>query len=159
MVTVTGRHQDEQVALAADAAAFGTAHLDFFDTLLNQLLNVTGVDEKKFNGLIQTITGLHPQDHVEAMLASQMAAIHLATMDQARRVMHCTGAEAREIAERALNRLSRTFTAQVEALKKYRSTADQRITVTHVSVGNGGQAIVGNVATGGSSSKMEDTTP
>ena len=63
------------------------------------------------------------------------------------------------MAEKALNRLSRTFTAQVEALKRYRSTAEQRITVQHVNVGDGGQAIVGNVTTGGRSTEEEESTP
>ena len=48
-----------------------------------------------------------------------------------------------------LNKLARTFTRQVEALKKYRSTGEQTIRVQHVNVSDGGQAIVGNVQTGG----------
>ena len=34
---------------------------------------------------------------------------------------------------------------QMEALKRYRSGADQKVTLQHVSVAEGGQAIVGNV--------------
>ena len=48
-------------------------------------------------------------------------------------------------AERAFNRLSRTYATQMEALKRYRSGGEQNVTVQHVSVGDGGQAIVGNV--------------
>jgi hypothetical protein len=40
----------------------------------------------------------------------------------------------------ALNKLARTFAAQVEALKNYRSKGEQRIVVQHVNVGEGGQA-------------------
>ena len=47
--------------------------------------------------------------------------------------------------ERALNKLARTFAAQVEALKRYRTGGEQTVTVQHVSVSDGGQAIVGNV--------------
>ena len=39
-----------------------------------------------------------------------------------------------------------TFAAQVEALKRYRSRGDQTVRVEHVTVNEGGQAIVGNVA-------------
>ncbi len=53
-----------------------------------------------------------------------------------------------ETYERSLNRLARTFAAQMEALKRYRSKGDQRIIVERVTVENGGQAIVGNVGTG-----------
>jgi hypothetical protein len=40
------------------------------------------------------------------------------------------------------NKCARTFAAQVEALKKYRSTGEQSIKVQHVNVHDGGQAIV-----------------
>jgi hypothetical protein len=49
-------------------------------------------------------------------------------------------------AERALNKLARTFATQVEALKRYRTGGEQRVTVEHVHVHSGGQAIVGNVS-------------
>ncbi|MGN6392978.1 MAG: hypothetical protein ACTHM9_12115 [Gemmatimonadales bacterium] len=42
-------------------------------------------------------------------------------------------------------RLMRTFTAQVAALKDYRSKGHQTVTVQHVQVSEGGQAIVGDV--------------
>jgi hypothetical protein len=45
----------------------------------------------------------------------------------------------------AFNKLTRTFAMQIEALKRYRSGADQKVTLQHVSVAEGGQAIVGNV--------------
>ena len=56
-----------------------------------------------------------------------------------------------------LNKLARTFAAQVEALKRYRSAGEQTIKVQHVTVNDGGQAIVGNVSQGaGVSPKPED---
>jgi hypothetical protein len=48
-------------------------------------------------------------------------------------------------AERVINKFARTFIAQVEALKRYRSGGEQKVTVQHLSVSEGGQAIVGNV--------------
>ena len=54
-----------------------------------------------------------------------------------------------ESAERAFNKLTRTFADQVEALKNYRSKGEQKMTVQHVHVGEGGQAIVGNVNASG----------
>jgi hypothetical protein len=61
--------------------------------------------------------------------------------------------------ERTLNKLARTFTAQLEALKRYRTGGEQKVTVQHVSVSDGGQAIVGNVAQGipGSSENPKST--
>ncbi len=34
---------------------------------------------------------------------------------------------------------------QLEALKRYRTGGEQKVTVQHVTVGEGGQAIVGNI--------------
>jgi hypothetical protein len=51
----------------------------------------------------------------------------------------------RDSAARALGRLARTFPAQIEALNRYRSHGEPAITVQNVSVGDGGNAIVGNV--------------
>ena len=48
-------------------------------------------------------------------------------------------------AERAFNKLTRTFATQMEALKRYRTRGEQKVTLQHVSVAEGGQAIVGNV--------------
>jgi len=49
-------------------------------------------------------------------------------------------------------KMLRTFTAQMEALKKYRTGGQQKVTVEHVHVNEGGQAIVGNVSQGGGGS-------
>jgi anion-transporting ArsA/GET3 family ATPase len=80
------------------------------------------------------------------MLAAQMAAIHCSSMNFAVRLNSADTLKQRESAERSLNRLARTFTCQLEALKKYRG-GEQRIIVQHqqVNVNEGGQAIVGTV--------------
>ncbi len=83
------------------------------------------------------------------MLAAQMAAVHNATMTFARRLAHVENIPQQDAAERAFNKLARTFTAQVEALKNYRSKGEQRMVVQHVNVAEGGQAIVGNVNASG----------
>jgi hypothetical protein len=56
-----------------------------------------------------------------------------------------------------LNKLARTFPAQVEALKKYRASGDQTIKVQHVTVNEGGQAIVGTVNHGGRGSTESES--
>ncbi len=89
-----------------------------------------------------------------------MAAVHSATMTFARRLNHVENIPQQDSAERAFNKLARTFTAQVEALKRYRSAGDQTVRVEHVTVNEGGQAIVGNVATGGrGSAQKTEATP
>ena len=75
----------------------------------------------------------------------------MATMTFARRLANVETIPQQDSAERALNKLARTFTTQIEALKRYRSTAQQKVTVEHVTVQAGGQAIVGNVSHGAAS--------
>jgi hypothetical protein len=75
-----------------------------------------------------------------------MAAVHMATMTFARRLTHVDNILQQDSAERAFNKLARTFAVQVEALKRYRTGGEQKVTVQHVTVNEGGQAIVGSVS-------------
>ncbi len=144
-------------------AALGTAEPVFFRGLLHELVNVANpgreVDADKTNYALTLVRGIGPQDQVEAMLAGQMAAVHMATMTFARRLGHAENIPQQDSAERAFNKLCRTFAAQVAALKGYRSTGEQKVTVQHVQVNEGGQAIVGNVMTGGPGGLNEKAEP
>jgi hypothetical protein len=95
--------------------------------------------------MLSVIKGIEPRDQLEAMLAAQMAAVHMASMTFARRLAHVDNIPQQDSAERAFNKLARTFAAQMAALKDYRSKGEQKMTVQHVHVAEGGQAIVGNV--------------
>jgi hypothetical protein len=132
--------------------AIGTTDRDFFDGLLRQLLNAsTGKGElpteEAANFMLAVVKGIEPRDQIEAMLGAQMAAVHAASMTFARRLAHVDNIPQQDSAERALNKLMRTFAAQVSTLKAYRSKGEQKMTVQHVHVAEGGQAIVGNVST------------
>ena len=67
-------------------------------------------------------------------------------MTFARRLAHVDNIPQQDSAERAFNKLTRTFTAQVEALKRYRTGGEQKVTVQHVTVNEGGQAVVGDIS-------------
>ena len=133
--------------------ALGTTDPDFMDGILSQLLNAGSragkPDERGLNFMLSVIKGVKPRDQVEALLAAQMAAVHAATMTFAFRLGLTETIPRQDSAERAFNKLARTFAAQVEALKRYRSRGDQTVRVEHVTVNEGGQAIVGNVTHGG----------
>jgi len=117
--------------------------------LLYQLCNAgcqgRELDERGINFMLSVIRGIQPRDQIEAMLASQMAAVQMAVMTFARRLAHVEDIRQQDSAERAFNKLARTFAAQMEALKRYRTGGEQKVTVQHVTVSDGGQAIVGNV--------------
>jgi hypothetical protein len=59
--------------------AFGTTNEQFSDAIVIQLANVvsTGgkVNGRKLNAAVAVVTGIQPNDEVEAMLAAQMAAV------------------------------------------------------------------------------------
>ena len=159
-------HPDELIGPVLLAEALGTVDGDFVTGLLTQLSNATSQDQRPnetaINFLLSVIKGAKPKDQFEAMLAAQMAAVHTATMRFTRQLANAETIAQQDSAERALNKLARTFAMQMEALKRYRTGGEQKVTVQHVSVNEGGQAIVGNVnqaASGTAAQKPDTTTP
>ena len=135
------------------ADVLGTGDHEFACGLLAQFADVARsgkvATKQELNFLLSIVHGINPKDEMEALLAAQMAAIHNATMVAARRLKHVETIPQQDSASTMLNKLARTFAAQVEALKKYRSAGEQTIKVQHVTVNEGGQAVVGNVNQGG----------
>ena len=70
--------------------AIGTSDPDFLDGILKQLVDVVReggkIDERKLNFILSVVKGVKPKDQVEAMLAVQMAAVHMATITFAGRL-------------------------------------------------------------------------
>ena len=90
------------------------------------------------------------------MLALQMGVVHMASMKASLFLSQATMLPQYDSAVKAITKLARTYTAQMETLKKFRSGGEQNVTVKHVHVHDGGQAIVGNVsAREGVASKLE----
>jgi hypothetical protein len=127
--------------------ALGTSDLAFMAGLLTQLARATGtqIHEADLNFMVSFINGIEPRDQVESTLAAQMATVHMAMMKSMQDLPLTQNLLQQDAVERAINKFARTFIAQVEALKRYRSGGEQIVTVQHVSVSDGGQAIVGNV--------------
>ena len=130
--------------------ALGTADFNFvYDLVLQQLASVSvrngKIDEGKLNFLLSVVAGINPRDQIEAMLAAQMGAVHLAMMRFSRQLAHVETLQQQDSAERAFTRLARTFASQMETLKRYRTGGEQKVTVQHVSVNDGGQAVIGSV--------------
>ena len=93
------------------------------------------------------------------MMAAQLVAAHNAAMECYRRAMigEQTFEGRRENLAQA-NKLSRTYAALLEALNRHRGKGQQKVTVEHVHVHAGGQAVVGVVETpgGGDRTKPEN---
>jgi hypothetical protein len=68
------------------------------------------------------------------MLIAQMIATHELAMTFARRLKHIENIPQQDSAVNGLTKLTRTYAAQLEALKRYRSGGEQKMTVQHVHV-------------------------
>lgn len=107
------------------------------------------VDESASNFVLGFVDAMEPKDAAETLLLTQMAATHQATMMLARRLNHVENIPQQDAAERALNKLARSYATQMDTLKRYRSKGQQTVRVERVTVENGGKAVVGNVEAGG----------
>ena len=101
---------------------------------------------KQQHAAVDAIIGIAPRDECEGMIAAQLIACHNAAMECYRRAMFGEQSfEGRREALAQAGKLSRTYATLLEALDRHRGKGQQKITVEHVHVHEGGQAIVGNV--------------
>lgn len=159
-VEFSGSNEDgHNVTLHSDDALqkiFGTDHAETANGLLRHCFKVLngsevsdklpGNDERLF--MLNSISGIAPRDGVERLLAVQMSATHVAMVRSAGWLANAKHPEQIKAHYSGYNKLARTYTAQMEALRKHRNGGKQTVTVQHVNVEGGGQAIVGNVHTG-----------
>ena len=110
-------HPDKVIGQLALMKALGTTDDDFLAGLLKQLVSVGSQDgtpdESGTNFLLSVVKGIEPRDQIEAMLAAQMAAVHAASMTMARSLATVENIQQQDSAQRAFNKLTRTFAAQV----------------------------------------------
>jgi hypothetical protein len=154
-------YPDGQLRQVKLSEAFGTADPDLQGHFLEQIaetfkgtVSSDGHDNKAIitatNRAMAVLNGIQPQDEIEGMLIVQMIGVHNMAMATLGRGMlkDQTFAGRQANADQATKML-RTFVAQMEALKKYRTGGQQKMIVEHVNVNEGGQAIVGTVNQGG----------
>lgn len=135
---------------------FNTDHDGAAKALLGQCLAMLHNDEAddahwldQRDFVMVAIRDLAPRDAVERMLAVQMVATHVATIRAARWMAKSENLPQIEAHYTGFTKLARTYAAQVEAMRKHRTGGEQKVIVQHVTVAEGGQAIVGNVQHGG----------
>jgi len=128
---------------------FGNPKSDkFLDAMVNGCGNVSGRGEvlsEEKNYSLAIVSEIAPRDGLEAMLAVQMSAVHLAMIRHSRFLAGVENIPQLDVQEKVFNKLARTFTIQMEALRKHRHGGEQKVTVKHVTVNEGGKAIVGDV--------------
>ena len=131
--------------------AFGTVSDEFVDMALHHLERAArmpgdGASEMAINGAIAMVAAFAPKNEVEAALALQAACTHMAAMAVMSRIAGAGGGPQRlpGLAS-ATAKLLRAYCTQVETYRRLRSGGEQKIIVKHVTVNEGGQAIVGAV--------------
>jgi hypothetical protein len=127
--------------------SFGITDGRFIGPLYSQLISADGFGGDGVEFAAALIAGSQPKDQLMALQAAQMAVMHSATMKYLRKVADWRESEKgdQQLAVNMATKLARTYSAQLDAIKRYRTGGEQRVTVQHVSVSEGSQAIVGNV--------------
>jgi hypothetical protein len=102
--------------------------------------------DRQYGAAVAALVGIGPKDELEGMIAAQLLAAHSAAMECYRRAMlgEQTFEGRRENLSQA-NKLSRTYAVLLDALNHHRGKGQQKVTVEHVHVHSGGQAVVGMV--------------
>jgi hypothetical protein len=142
----------------------GSENDDFSSMLSSQVANALwpghcDSDEwtRQVKAMLAVMIGMKPRDELEGMLIAQLIATHSAAMECYRRAMIADQSfEGRRENLTQASKLSRTYAALTEALDRHRGKGQQRITVEHVNVHAGGQAIVGDVTSGGGSGQKSE---
>lgn len=132
----------------------GTSNSELFLHLVAQVWNARApvVKRKKDNkdisrgAILAALKGIGPQNEMEGMLAVQMVTTHNAAMECLRQAtVPGLPPDIRDQNLKHAAKLMSIYVQQMEALDKRRGKGQQKITVEHVNVHAGGQAIVGNV--------------
>ena len=153
------RHKDDLEKIGSHALGLKDNKALEYE-LFNQMFSFASESDKEhYEQYFLAQTGVLEEfdfkDHLERLLAVQMLGTHkLAVTCLARSQIYTDPCMVDKKLNQA-NKLLRTFTAQLEALNRHRGKGQQKMTVEHVHVNQGGQAIIGpvNKKEGGGKSK------
>jgi hypothetical protein len=131
-----GVHADAAAARLMNA--LGVADLDLAERLMTQIINTTHLRSSKepisaetLNAALAAVTGIAPRDEAEAMLAAQMIGVQWLAMALLSKAGSTNDRALLNDRGNLAVKLLRTYTAQLETLKRYRSAGEQRVVVQH----------------------------
>lgn len=154
--------KDDKTLKVFGGSRFDSWNHVLIDQALQSLWTGTSPDDKRdcqMDATVFALGGIRPRDELEGMMAAQLIAAHNATMECFRRSMLANQSfEGRREALNQANKLSRTYATLLDALNKHRGKGQQKMTVEHVHVYAGGQAVVGTIQHQGvgGSKKLEE---
>ena len=133
----THDHESIKVWVVKLCETFGTDNFDAAHYLMGQVTHVAIQDKgpnftaDDMSAPLAVVDGIGPRDMTEGMLATQMAAVHHAAMTMMTRTCSAPDAKGMEAYGNLATKMLRTFTAQMDTLKRYRSKGEQRVVVQH----------------------------
>ncbi len=152
-----GREAYEITSADSLKSSVSVSENDHFHTKLIEISQLLWLpesksEEEKLRLLVRAVElfeSLAPREGAEGMLALQMVGTHHAALECLRRAM-IPGQllPALEHNLRMAEKMMLLFAKQLETLNRHRGKGQQKVTVEHVNVEAGGQAIVGSVETG-----------
>jgi len=152
------QEQKDAVFASSLCAATGTASKDYGRLILSQTYAGLFADRDRasiINGSYQALLAMNPADEYEGMLISRMIVLHNQYMHfMANTASPEQTSQGVDININRATKLMRVYNETLETLMRYRRKGEQKVTVQHVNVTNGGQAIVtGQFNPGGGNDK------
>lgn len=145
--------------LATTCAATGSASYEFSLMILGTTVSGFFTNDS-YNGAFtanavrDALLAMKPVDEYEGMLCSRLLVLHNQYMNFMARVASDTQtSHGIDLNINRATKLMRLYNETLESLNRYRRKGEQKVTVQHVNVNNGGQAVVaGNFQQGGEGS-------
>ena len=154
--------EEQEARNASLHAATGSTDMHFASSILALALNAAPLspgnsNADEANAILAVLLSLKPQDELEGMLLTRMIILHKQYM----KFMHKTWKTDRLDFETSYinkaTKLMRLYNETLETLNRYRRKGEQKVTVQHINVSNGGQAMVtGNTSMRGGGHKKSE---
>ena len=159
VLTLSSPHADEDGTILRMHDLFGSNSRAFVDLVTGQVGGLTTTRDPSsatgLNAALAVIAAVRPDNEVETLMAVQMLATHNLSVELMGRALRAQSDDVMQMNINMATKLQRSFSSQVEALDRHRRGGQQKVMVEHVHVHAGGQAVVGNIITGGGEGRKE----
>jgi len=140
-------HADNEGFVNAAMAALGTQDRELAIVMIDFLVRAQGKvahgREPYINAALSALHHMAPQDITEALLISQMIAVHANAMTMLAEAVNSTHPDTVERYFSMFLKLARIYVAQMDALRKYRK-CEQTTSINNFNVSGEAKAMVGN---------------
>lgn len=139
---------NSELTAATLSAILGTTNHEYASCLLEQ--TIAGFFQKPHmnsskiaNAITGSLLSLNPKDEIEGMLCSRLVVLHNQYMEFISRTVDPEQTNVNiDLNINRATKLMRLYNETLDALSKHRRKGEQKVTVQHVNISDGGQAIV-----------------